>query len=86
MKGDDATKLTNIAERLLARPLHAKELPILQTSLTELRAHYGTNTTDAEALLKVGETTVDSKLPKPELAAWTMVCNQLMNLDEVLNK
>jgi hypothetical protein len=86
VKGDDAAKLTMIAERLLARPLHAKELPILQASLTELRAHYGASAADAEALLKVGETKADDQLPKPELAAWTMVCNQLMNLDEVLNK
>jgi hypothetical protein len=25
-------------------------------------------------------------LPRAELAAWTMVVNQLMNLDETLNK
>ncbi|HBJ84001.1 MAG TPA: hypothetical protein DDZ88_09060, partial [Verrucomicrobiales bacterium] len=86
VKGDDSVKLNTIAERLLARPLHANELPILQTSLTELRAHYGASIADADALLKVGETTMDSKLPKSELAAWTMVCNQFMNLDEVLNK
>jgi hypothetical protein len=51
-----------------------------------LRKFYTTSTKDAEALLTVGETKADEKLPKPELAAWTMLCNQLMNLDEVLNK
>ena len=29
---------------------------------------------------------VDAKLAKNELAAWTMLTNQLFNLDEVLNK
>ncbi len=78
--------LAYIAERLLCRPLKANELAILNASLTDLRKHYTTSATDAEALLKVGESKFDEKLPKAELAAWTMLCNQLMNLDEVLNK
>lgn len=86
IKEDDQAKLAVIAERLMCRPLKPAELDILKTSLTELRAHYTANQADAEALLKVGESKFDEKLPKPELAAWTMVCNQLMNLDEVLNK
>jgi len=86
VKGDDTARLQSIAERLLSRPLKALELEILNASLTDLKAHYTTVQTDAEALLKVGESKADEKLPKPELAAWTMICNQLMNLDEVLNK
>lgn len=78
--------LSYIAERVLCRPLKAKEQPIIQASLADLRKHYAANAADAEALLKVGESKADDKLPKPELAAWTMLCNQLMNLDEVLNK
>jgi hypothetical protein len=34
----------------------------------------------------VGESKPDPKLDKVQLAALTMVANQLMNLDEVLNK
>ena len=41
---------------------------------------------DAAALLGVGDAKADEKLPRPELAAWTMVCSQLLNLDEILNK
>jgi hypothetical protein len=29
---------------------------------------------------------VDASIPTPELAAWTMLANQILNLDEVLNK
>jgi len=86
VKGDDNAKLSAIAERLLCRPLKDKETSILMASLTDLRTHYNANAADAEALLKVGESKADDKLPKPEFAAWTMVCNQVMNLDEVLNK
>jgi hypothetical protein len=78
--------LAYLAERVLCRPLKAKEQPILTASLADLRKHYATSPTDTEALLKVGESTVDAKLPKAELAAWTMLTNQMLNLDEVLNK
>jgi hypothetical protein len=71
---------------VLCRPLNAKELPILTTSLSDLKQHYTANPADAEALLTVGESKPDAKLPKPELAAWTMLTNQVLNLDEVLNK
>lgn len=83
-----ATKepLSFITGRILCRPLSDKEKPIIESSLKDLRDHYTKNAADAEALLKVGESPVDAKLAKPELAAWTMLTNQLFNLDEVLNK
>jgi hypothetical protein len=28
----------------------------------------------------------NTAMPPPTLAAWTMVCNQVLNLDETLNK
>lgn len=84
--GDDAAKLNAIAQRLLCRPLKAAELEILQASLADMRAHYHSHADDAAALLKVGESKADATLPQAESAAWTMVCNQMMNLDEVLNK
>jgi hypothetical protein len=86
VKGDDVAKMQDIATRVLCRPLKDTELPILQSSLADLRAHYQTSATDAEALVKVGETKADETLNQAELAAWTMLCNQVMNLDEVLNK
>lgn len=84
--GDDAAKLNAISRRLLCRPLKAAELEILSASLADMRAHYQSHAEDAAALLKVGESKADATLPQGESAAWTMVCNQLMNLDEVLNK
>ncbi|WP_395745287.1 DUF1553 domain-containing protein [Prosthecobacter sp.] len=84
--GDDTAKLESIYSRLLCRPLKDAEKPILTATLADMRKFYGANAADAEALLKVGESKADEKLAKPELAAWTMLCNEVMNLDEVLNK
>ena len=52
--------------------------------LSDLRKHYTTSAADTEALLKVGESKIDDKLPKAELAAWTTIANVVMNLDEFL--
>jgi hypothetical protein len=75
-----------MAERLLARPLTTKEKEIVTASAGKLLAHYQAEPKEAEQLLAVGETKPDAKLDTPTLAAYTMVANELMNLDEVLNK
>ena len=41
---------------------------------------------DAKKLIAVGESKADPALDAATLAAWTMLANELMNLDEVLNK
>ena len=38
------------------------------------------------AYLAIGESKADATLDPPTLAAYTMLANQLLNLDEVLNK
>jgi hypothetical protein len=40
----------------------------------------------AKALVSNGETAADPALDPAELAAWTLVSSQLLNLDETLNK
>jgi hypothetical protein len=84
--GDDLVRLDAAARRVLCRPLKPAETGILTDSLTKLRAHYVAQQADAAALLGIGDAKADEKLPKTELAAWTMVCSQLLNLDEILNK
>jgi hypothetical protein len=75
-----------ITQRLLARPLKVEERPIVAATLDDLLAYYQTNTEDAAKLLSVGDSPRDESLDTATHAAWTMLTNQLMNLDEVLNK
>lgn len=84
--GDQAKALDHVAQRALCRPLKKRERTILNASLDDFHAYYGANLSDAKALIKVGESTADPTLDPQELAAWTMLCNQVLNLDEVLNK
>jgi hypothetical protein len=82
----DASRIDFIAQRLLARSFREAEMKIVQGSLTDLLAHYKTRPDDARKLITVGESRPDATLDAGTLAAWTMVVNELMNLDEVLNK
>src|SRR6185503_14542821 len=78
-------RLDFVARRLLARPLRREEAKVAAAVLNDLLAHYQSTTSDAEALLAAGESKPDPTLEKSEIAAYTMVVNQFMNLDEVLN-
>ncbi len=75
-----------MAERLLSRQFTAKELSIVQNTLNEMRAYYDQQPDAAKQLLAVGESKPGGKISTTQLAAMTMIANQLMNLDEVLNK
>jgi hypothetical protein len=83
---EETRRVDYMAERLIARPLKPKEMQIVTAGLHDLLAHYRQLPEAAAALLKVGESPTNTWLDKPTLAAYTMVANQLMNLDEVLNK
>jgi mono/diheme cytochrome c family protein len=78
-----------IIEKALARPVQPKERKIIMDSRRDFLKHYETKPDDASALLGVGET--KARLPElavtpAQLASWTMVCNEVLNLDEALNK
>ena len=83
---DPKATLDFMARRVLARPLRAAEIPILEASHAVLVAHYAQAPADTTALLTFGESKADPAVPPPQLAAWTMVATQLLNLDETLNK
>jgi hypothetical protein len=75
-----------MGERLIARRFKPEEVKLVEESLHDLRAFYQAKPADAVLLLASGESRTDPTLNPVDLAAWTMVANELMNLDEVLNK
>lgn len=78
--------LADLAARILLRPLKPAEASILAATHADLRRHYAAHPDEAAQLLAFGEAPTDTSLPAPELAALTLVANQLLNLDEALNK
>jgi hypothetical protein len=83
---DDDQRLQFAAHQLLSRDFRADELSILKDSLAQLAAFYRDHAKEAGELIQIGESEPDASLDAVTLAAWTMLCNQMMNLDEVLNK
>jgi hypothetical protein len=81
-----SARMNFLAQRLMARSLRPEEQAIVAKSLTALENHYRAHTQDAKELIAVGESKADASLAPEQLAAWTMLANQMMNLDEVLNK
>lgn len=79
-------RLDYMAQRILARPLRPTEHQIVEPVFKDLLAQYQASPKDAEALVAVGESKADAALDRPTLAAYTMMANELFNLDEVLNK
>jgi hypothetical protein len=82
----DEGRADYLARRLLSRPLRPEEAKVVLGSAAELAAFYKDHPADAKKLLAVGEAKSDATLDAATLAAWTMVVNEMMNLDEVLNK
>jgi hypothetical protein len=71
---------------LLAHVPPPQMATVLEKSFGEMQKHYAANPKDAGSLVKVGEKRVDSSIPAPELAAWTMIASEMLNLDETVNK
>jgi hypothetical protein len=85
--GDDPKGVvTAMFQRATARIPAADELSEMTTSYQEHLAHYTKNPEAAKQLIAVGESKPNAKLDEAQLAAWTMVANLVLNLDEVLNK
>jgi hypothetical protein len=69
-----------------AREPRSEEQTLLIERWLELVEHYRANPEAAQALLGVGESAVQADLPAAELAAMSVICSIILNLDEVLTK
>jgi hypothetical protein len=80
------SRLDFMTARVLARSLDSRERDIVRGAYEDYLSHYQGNQSDADRLLSVGESPLEGIPARAELAALTMVANQLLNLDEALNK
>ena len=85
-QGDLDREIDFITTRLLGRPFDASERDITRKAYQDYLDHFVAHPDEAKKLLSVGESKPDEALAVPQSAALTMVANQVMNLDEGLNK
>jgi hypothetical protein len=81
-----AQRINLMSEILLAHDPPPKMAAVLEGSLKQMQEHYAADPKAAHALVEVGEKKHDTAIPEPELAAWTMVANEMLNLDETVTK
>lgn len=80
---DRATYLFRLAT---ARRPDAPEQAELLAALQELRSHYASDVEAAKRLIAIGETKPSPGADPSVLAAWTMLANTVLNLDEVITR
>ena len=79
-------RISHLFEIITGHPADAETVAILRQSQSAFAAVYSGDENAAKALIATGDTEPSDEIPAGELATWTMVASQLLNLDQVINK
>ena len=83
---DTHHRISRMSEILLSHDASPEMTATLENSLRQMQQHYSKEPKAAHLLVTVGEKKHDASIPEPELAAWTMVASEMLNLDETIDK
>jgi hypothetical protein len=83
---DPAARIGRMSEILLAHGASEKMESALAASFREMNKHYAANPKAAHDLVTLGEKKKDASISERDLAAWTIVASEMLNLDETINK
>ena len=75
-----------MSKLLLSHDPPAPMAAVLENSLAQMQKHYAADPKAAQELIGVGEKKRNASIPPVELAAWTMVASEMLNLDETITK
>ena len=77
-------RLVELVFHVLSRKPDDHERQLLNGLLQRQRERFRKSSAEARALLSIGESPIDSSLDPLELAAWTVVAQAVLNLDEAI--
>ena len=83
---DFDTRLDFITGRLDGRKFDLAERKIVRKSLDSAMANFSSREQDAKNLIETGATPPRKDANVPELAAWTLLASQILNLDETITR
>jgi len=84
--GKTASQRANwIAQRLLSRSLAEDEIEIIENTYQKAIARFSNKPDQAKDLVSIGDSKATTT-ELPELASWTLIASQILNMDETLNK
>ena len=84
--GEHRARLIYAFRLATAREPSPAELKLLHDRLLKLRVKYGEDNPAALSLLSVGDSKRDERINAAEHAAYTVICNLILNLDEVITR
>lgn len=84
--GDDRQRLAGMFRRCTGRAPVTSELDAMLEALNAFRARFAAAPEDAAKLIGVGQSPRRTETPAPELAAWTVLGNAVLSLDETVTK
>ncbi|MBN9522322.1 PSD1 domain-containing protein [bacterium] len=79
-----AARVTYLYRTVLSRPPDAEELKLVTAALDRQRALFAADPAAAARLVRAGESAPRRAAGDAEIAAWTMVANLVLNLDETV--
>jgi hypothetical protein len=82
----DAERAAWMLRRCTQRPAAPADVADLVALVAAQRAGFAAAPEEAKKAVSLGDLPADPSVPAPELAAWTMAANLVLNLDEVLVK
>ena len=83
---DRAARVRAAYEICLSRLPDAKEAKVITALFDSSLKSFRDDPNLVTEFLSYGESSVASHVDQAELAAWTIVCNAILNLDETLNQ
>ena len=81
-----ADRITFAYRSALSRKPTADEVTVVQGTLGKFLAEFSQSADAAKKVIHNGESKPKAGLPQTELAAWTLVANLILNLDETINR
>jgi hypothetical protein len=77
----DAARATWAYREVIGKEPNQEQVTLLTELITEQRDFFTTKSSDAEALLKIGDSPADPKLDKTEISTFTTLAQAILNLD-----
>ncbi|HEY2787312.1 MAG TPA: PSD1 and planctomycete cytochrome C domain-containing protein [Fimbriiglobus sp.] len=82
----DTARIAFLYRTVLARKPDAAEMKLVSAALAKQRALYAANPAAAKKVIAYGESKPRGVAPASETAAWTMIANLMLNLDETVTR
>ena len=80
------SRINYLYRAVVSRPPNPQELELIEAAYASQKALFDADSEAAQKAIKVGESLPADVAPPAEFAAWTMIANLVLNLDETVTR